>query len=301
MVTPELINKDKLSLSEYKLALEALCILYLADLDNINIQKCKELRDELKLESKRDEVSYAYSMSQHYFAVASFPTNERIEKLKVSYLLTDKKLKWISSWDEISFEIKSINKVGLIYIPESIVFSVYYFYYLNLKIKRMLCEEYDFMQYYGNRDRSDIEVEILKFKQNKKNRERVGGYYPKNEFESIVIDLLKYFEPIKEYLGVDLSEIDLFEKFFSGNLETFLIRPLFYKIAYVDESHKGSKEVYLQLFNLFRVIMKDKEWLSEEEFNDNKKQDRLENPIGIYNDDYNRYKISIMKSFIQNS
>lgn len=272
---------------------------YLNLIDKLNISECEKINEQRCLETTRDEIDLYEKIIGFYTAIASFPTKERIEKIKTLFSLTDKNLLWVSNFEDISLEIELINSSGDIYLSKSIVYLHYYLQYMPLKIHRQLLRDFRFEKIYDSNKLNLAQIELFKFFQNKSNREKKGVFYPKNEFEDFIIDLLNLItltksEPIDKLTASEILKLQV-----SGNLDTAYIKPIFNKIIHLKEGYLKTSQIYQHLFRLFKVLMKEKNWLSQEEFENQDKFDEIGNPIGLYGGNYARYQTSVVKKFIE--
>lgn len=211
-----------------------------------------------------------------------FPDDEILIKLR-EYRFANNTLKWFVNLEEILNELNRLTNIdGLFFLPNTFLFAITN--HLKIKFKISLIEDFELNIYYNNTDTNIFYKDFAKRYNRRKYNENQNQKGKMDNFEIVMNDLLDNFEIAIE------NDIELAKKIFlqsiNGNTSYYYtMLDLFY-----CESISRDK-IYLELFPLLKLIIKDYELLSYKEFyeiKDNK-----------YNSDYTKYKIARVKKIIQ--
>lgn len=235
-----------------------------------------------------------------YLAVCVHNSSENISSLKIVFNLRDKDLLWMTSIDDLINEVKKINNEESYFIPYHNVVLHYFILYLPIKIRTYLYKSAKRERLYDKEIRNEIAIMVYKTLQNFKNRlAKRGNEYVKDDYEKIVLESRKELtRMLTEMPTSTLVKPDIAMNMeASGNVDFQYLSPL-YHLAIPNLNKKDRKPREIALFPLFKFMLKDRYWLSIEEFSDSNKLDKKGNPIGLYGGSYERYQKSLMKSFI---
>jgi hypothetical protein len=192
-------------------------------------------------------------------------------------------LKWFVKLDDILKEIERLNNInGIFLLPNSFLFAINS--HLQIKLLISIVEYFGLESNYNNSETNIIYKDFAeRFRRIEYNN--LKGQTPKmNWFESTMYNLLKFYENKYSIEKVLVKRMML--QTFKGNTSLF--------ISSLDLFHnKGISRdrFYLELFPLLKMIMKDYELLTEEDFYATK-DDKYEAKYSIY-------KISRIKKVLQ--
>jgi hypothetical protein len=245
----------------------------------------QDLRNINKKDFRLNNMILLEKASEAYIAHAPFP--EYQEKYKKAFSIQKRFLKWFIDKDEIIAEIENINSLGKIFLPPSFVLFYLYKCYLPSKIRRTLSTAFELEKKYDRETRTFSEIGLKRNIQNQRNREKKGTFLVKNNNEEILQKISGYLKEIKmdEMMGAPIDEILL--SFFSGRCEKMFLIPIYHKAIPLFEISENEKLILF--FELFRLILKDEKWLTEQEF---------ETGDALYSNNYRKYKILTMRKFI---
>jgi hypothetical protein len=271
---------------------------YLQLLNPINIENFKEIIYGYDLEIKSENIKYFNILYKTYTAIAIFPSEDNVKAFKDIFPLKKIQLIWIGDVKAILEEINKINIEGFYFIPVSDFIMHYYALYLPCKIRQSLLKALELEREYDGLVQNEAKITLFKTLQNFKNRSKNGEIYIKDEFEEFLLDVFEALETCKmdEYLGVSAEKIVKIEA--SSKVEGLYLKPL-YDLIVADESKKNMPKKEVALFNLFRLMLKDRDWKTEEEFYHSIEIDENGNPNVKYGNSYRRYQTKTMQKFFK--
>jgi hypothetical protein len=210
-----------------------------------------------------------------------FPDEEIIQKLR-EYKFSNSTLKWFVNLEDVLFELDRLSKVdGLFFLPNSWLFGIQS--HLESKVFVSIIESFELNSIYNNKETNIIFEDYSKrFRRREYNEQK--GQTPKSDWFENIIN----------------KQIDILEKA-SGNDKEF-VKNMYLKFAQADTGFfleildafhvEGipKNKVYLELFPLFKLILKDRKLLSEDEF--------LQEENAPYDADYNKYKIARVRKIL---
>lgn len=296
MVKPDLYQKDYDSVMDYLNGLKKNYSVYLNEVELYN--EVKAIILENNFDEKSDYLQLFDYACNLYKAVATFPTLKGKLALEELFSLKKGHLKWVTDFKQLINEIDRVNKSDKVYLPYFLVVSTYFSLYIPTKIRLELIEAFGLFKTYDGDKKNEIEILLFKYFQNIKNRKSSGNEEVKKSYEKELTILIKLIDKKMNIEGISIKSFLTSEA--SGRVEEIYITPIFSSLIAIGEKPLKVSDKYVLLFDLFRFIMKDKKWLSEDEFNNREiKVDNKGNPIGLYNNSYRRYQIITMKKFIE--
>jgi hypothetical protein len=209
--------------------------------------------------------------------------DEVISKLK-KYGFNNATLKWMIDINEIESEIRRLEKIeGLLIFPHSYLSAC--IIYVSSKFQLDAFEHF-----IGNKNHNGLYT----------NKLYVDSF---NRFRRRNYKLINSLKPYKDEFEYLMNEqLDLLEKTAIDNYEEiskaskFVLKTLNGNSGNINELFQFSKNgisnssVYCELFNLLKLILKEKKYKSETEFFEN-------DSISKYKNDYRLYKISKVRDF----
>jgi hypothetical protein len=210
-----------------------------------------------------------------------FPDIEIRQKLR-EYRFSNSTLKWFVNLEDVLFELDRLSKVdGLFFLPNSWLFGIQS--HLESKVFVSIIESFELNSIYNNKETNIIFEDYSKrFRRREYNEQK--GQTPKSDWFENIIN----------------KQIDILEKA-SGNDKEF-VKNMYLKFAQADTGFfleilnafhvEGipKNKVYLELFPLFKLILKDRKLLSEDEF--------LQEENAPYDADYSKYKIARVRKIL---
>ena len=210
-----------------------------------------------------------------------FPDEEIIQKLR-EYKFSNSTLKWFVSLEDILSELDRLSKIdGLFFLPNAWLFAIQS--HLENKVFISLIESFELDSIYNNKETNIIFKDHSKRYRRREYKEQKGQTPKSDWFENIIN-----------------KQIDILEKA-SGNDKEF-VKNMYLKFAQADTGFfleildafhvEGipKNKVYLELFPLFKLILKDRKLLSEDEF--------LQEENAPYDADYSKYKIAKVRKIL---
>jgi hypothetical protein len=210
-----------------------------------------------------------------------FPDFDLLQKLK-QYRFSNSTLKWFVNLEDVLFELDRLSKVdGLFFLPNSWLFAVQS--HLESKVFVSIIESFELDSIYNNKETNILFEDFSKRFRRREYNEQKGQTPKSNWFEKIMnkqIDLLENAtgnnkDLVKNmYLKYAQADTSLFLE----NLNTFHVEGI------------PKNKVYLELFPLLKLILKDRKLLSEDEF--------LQEENVPYDADYSKYKIARVRKIL---
>lgn len=210
-----------------------------------------------------------------------FPDEEVIQKLK-SYQFASPTLKWMVNLDEITFEINRLIKIEGLYFP-AYAYLIIIETHLSLKFHINFIENF-VSTTYNNQDTSFLFVDFDKRIRRRDYHKKMNQTPKMDAFEKTMNEIFDDFEIITSE-DADFSN-KLLRQSAKGNTSYYLT--LINKFSVQGMSRD---KIYRELFPLLKLIIKDKELLSFDQF--------ISTKDDKYNADYTNYQISRVKKILQ--
>lgn len=233
--------------------------------------------------SKDDKIIFILQFTDFILDLVLFPDEEVIDKLN-QLGFANHSLKWFVKLDDILREIERLSGIdGLFFFPYSFLFAVQS--HLQTKFFITLIEDFELNETYNNADTNIIYKDLAeRFRRREYNEKKKQT--PKMDFFEKIMNNL--YNRIERDTGNDkLLTKQIMLQPLKGNTS------IFYSIlnSFYSEGISRNK-VYNELFPVLKMIMKDHEFLSEEEFG-------TKNKDFNYEADYSKYKIARTKKLLQ--
>ena len=233
--------------------------------------------------SKDDMTNFVLQFTDFILDLTLFPDDEVLNKLK-ELKFASHSLRWFVKSEDILKEIERLNNLkGLFFLPNPYLVAITSHLQVNFFIT--LIEDFGLNTIYNNADTNIVyEDNAKRYARRKYNEEKMQT--PKMDF----------FEKIMH------SFYNIIERAIDNNkvlAKKMVLQPLkgntsiYYTI--LDSFHCegiSKNKVYNQLFPLLQMILKEEDFLSEEEFGST-------NMDSKYDGDYSKYKIARVKKLLQ--
>jgi hypothetical protein len=211
-----------------------------------------------------------------------FPDDEILIKLR-EFKFAKNTLKWFVNLEEILNEINRLTNVdGLFFLPNSFLFAITN--HLKIKFNVNLIEDFELNTDYNNTDTNIIYKDFAKRYKRREYNENKNQTGKMDNFEIVMNDLLDNIEIATEN-NIELANKILLQSIKGNTSYYYTMLNLFH-----CEGISRDK-IYLEFFPLLKLIIKDYELLSYEEFYESDKNN--------YKLNYNTYKIARVKKIIQ--
>lgn len=297
MVTKEIQQK------ELELTMAILAQIQQEFQEHLKINNCIDFEEYIKyinnldVNNERDYITLFENACIYYKYVATFPTKETIQLLKDTFSLKDEYLVWITDFKSIAKEIELINERQNFYAPYSLVFFTYYALYLPSKIRNILINAFKLESKYDGAIKNNIEIYVYRMTQNFKNRAKKGNVYSKNEIEQLYQEVINFIKNsgLETFTKTEANKI--IKKEASGDVEKIYLIPIYKNSVTINQN--ADKEKTREFFDLFRTLLKETTWKTEDEFHSIITVDKNNNPVGLYDNNYNRYKEITMRNFLR--
>jgi hypothetical protein len=233
-----------------------------------------------KYGSKDDHIEFIVQTMELVFDLALFPDDLVINRLK-ELGFTNEIIKWFVKLDDVLIEIERLSNIhGVLFFKYSLLFVIST--HLQLKAMITAVENFGLHEFHNNTDTNLLYKWSVKLyrrvEYNKSKRQE-----PKmNAFDRQILNIFKMVE--------NKTDKAIARKYI---LQTLKGNTSLY-ITMLDQFYnKGisRNEVYRELFPLLKMVMKDTELLSDEEYFATK-DDK-------YDANYNSYKIARVKKILQ--
>ena len=231
--------------------------------------------------SQDDKIEFVLQFLPFICDLTLFPDEEVIQKLK-EYQFASHTLKWMIRIEEITYEINRLTKVeGLFFMPYTFLFAIEA--HLSTKFLVNFIEDFELSKSYNNEDSNilfiDFDKRIRRRDYNKKKNQT-----PKMDFfEKLMNRIFDRLETTSDDKGF-LNRI--LRQYAKGNTSSF------YSLIDMFYSQGISKnKIYLEFFPLMKLIMKDTQLLSYDQFISTKGE--------FYDAEYNKYQIARVKKILQ--
>ncbi len=231
--------------------------------------------------SQDDKIDFVNQFMPFILDLTLFPDEEVIQKLK-DYQFASHTLKWMVRIEEITNEINRLSAIeGLFFMPYSFLFAVEA--HLSTKLRINFIEDFELSIRYNNEDTNvvfvDFDKRIRRRDYNKKMRQT-----PKmDDFEK---QMNKIFDRLETATSADKGFSNkILRQSAKGNTASFYsLMDMFYCQGI------SKNKIYLELFPLFKLVMKDVELLAYDEYINSKEEK--------YDADYTKYQIARVKKIL---
>lgn len=229
-----------------------------------------------------DKIKFVNQFIDFLSDLMLFPNDEIINKLR-EFKFSKNTLKWFVNLEEILNEINRLTNIdGLFFLPNTFLFAITN--HLKIKFTVNLIEEFELNTDYNNSETNIVFKDFVNRYKRREYNEIKNQSGKMDDFEIEMNNLLDNIEIATEN-NKELANKILLQSI-KGNTS--------YYCTMLDLFHcKGISrdKIYLELFPLLNLILKDYKFLSYEEFYESEKN--------IYKSNYNRYKIARVKKIIQ--
>jgi len=210
-----------------------------------------------------------------------FPDEEIIKKLR-ELKFAKHTLKWIVKLEDITDEIDRLRRFnGLFFMPFHYLFSIQA--HLVTKFLISTIEDFDFTVKRNNQDTNILYEDIAKrFRKREYNRQ-LGQTQKMDSFERMMNSIINKMESAPNN---NTFVKKILEQSCKGNTAVYYTQ--------LKEFHNqgvSKRKIYLELFPLSKMIMKENDLLTKEEF--------LSTKEDSYDGDYSKYKIARVKKILQ--
>lgn len=232
--------------------------------------------------SQDDKINFVLQFMPFIRYLALFPDDEVIHKLK-DYQFASHTLKWMVRIEEITVQINRLTEIeGLFFMPYAFLFAVEA--HLSTKLLINFMEDFELSIRYNNEDTNILFVDFDKRIRRRDYNKKIQQTPKMDDFEK---QINKIFDRLETATSADKGFSNkILRQSAKGNTASFYsLMDMFYCQGI------SKNKVYLELFPLLKLIMKDIELLSYEEFINNKEQG--------YNADYIKYQIARVKKILQ--
>lgn len=230
-----------------------------------------------------DRINYVLQFIDYIIDLVLFPDEEVIIKLK-EMKFANHSLKWFVNIEDILVEIERLNNIeGLFLLPNTYLFAVNS--HLQVKLFVSIIEGFELNTFYNNSETNLLFKDISERYRRKDYNDKKGQTPKLKGFESNIYNMLNWLENKCNHDKAFVRKMML--QTFNGNSS---IHITLFQLFYNEGISKD--RVYYELFPLLKIIMKDYELLSEEEFISSGKDNK-------YEANYSRYKIARTKKILQ--
>jgi len=240
-----------------------------------------EFRQLKNPEDKDERINYIIQFIPLIRFVVFYPDDELFEKLR-GYGFSKTVLKWFTPIEKITDELIELRKMdGVFFVLNSYLFAVTA--YIETKIVVEIVESFDLHVRHGKDEESNILHKNYDNLIRRREYNRSKGQKGKVDFgDSIIYHLIGSIEKqVKDEFDFKKMLLDASKGEFEQSKE-------FFQAFFAPEISKS--KVYSALFPLLKLTYKDKELLSQEEFDD------LEEVI--YGGSYYKYKTARVKKIL---
>lgn len=231
---------------------------------------------------KEDKINFVNQFIDFLSDLILFPNDEILIKLR-EFKFANNTLKWFVNLEEILNEINRLTNIdGLFFLPNSFLFAITN--HLKIKFNVNLIEDFELNADYNNTDTNIIYKDFAKRYKRREYNENKNQTGKMDKFEIVMNDLLDNIEIATEN-NIEIANKILLQSIKGNTSYYYTMLDLF-----CCEGISRDK-IYLEFFPLLKLIFKDYELLSYEEFYESDKNN--------YKLNYNTYKIARVKKIIQ--
>ena len=232
--------------------------------------------------SKDDKIDFVLQFMPFILDLTLFPDEEVLQKLK-DYQFASHTLKWMVRIEEITYEINRLTKIeGLFFMLYAFLFAVEA--HLSTKLLINFIEDFELSIDYNNEETNILFVDFDKRIRRREYNKKMNQTPKMDAFEK---QMNKIFDRLE---SVTSSEKGFSNKILrqsaKGNTASFYsIMDMFYCQGI------SKNKIYLELFPLMKLILKEDEFLSFDQFINTKGD--------LYDADYTKYQIARVKKILQ--
>ncbi len=232
--------------------------------------------------SQDDKIDFVNQFMPFILDLTLFPDEEVIQKLK-DYQFASHTLKWMVRIEEITYEINRLSAIeGLFFMPYSYLFAVEAHLSTKLRIKFM--EDFELSIRYNNEDTNVVFVDFDKRIRRRDYNKKMQQTPKMGPFEK---QMNKIFDRLETATSSDKGFSNkILRQSAKGNTASFY--------SLIDDFYCqgiSKNKIYLELFPLLKLVMKDVELLSNDQFISTKEE--------FYDAEYTKYKIARVKKILQ--
>ncbi len=232
--------------------------------------------------SQDDKIDFVNQFMPFILDLTLFPDEEVIQKLK-DYQFASHTLKWMVRIEEITYEINRLSAIeGLFFMPYSYLFAVEA--HLSTKLRINFMEDFELSTRYNNEDTNVVFVDFDKRIRRRDYNKKMQQTPKMDDFEK---QMNKIFDRLETATLADKGFSNkILRQSAKGNTSSFysLIDMFYYQGI-------SKNKVYLELFPLLKLVMKDVELLSYDQFISTKEE--------FYDSEYTKYQIARVKKILQ--
>ena len=232
--------------------------------------------------SQDDKIDFVNQFMPFILDLTLFPDEEVIQKLK-DYQFASLTLKWMVRIEEITYEINRLSAIeGLFFMPYSYLFAVEA--HLSTKLRINFMEDFELSTRYNNEDTNVVFVDFDKRIRRRDYNKKMQQTPKMDDFEK---QMNKIFDRLETATLADKGFSNkILRQSAKGNTSSFysLIDMFYYQGI-------SKNKVYLELFPLLKLVMKDVELLSYDQFISTKEE--------FYDSEYTKYQIARVKKILQ--
>jgi hypothetical protein len=214
--------------------------------------------------------------------LALFPDEQVLNKL-YSLDFANRTLRWMVDIDEILVEMIRLLKIGG-FLFEPLPFLVAINGHLSVKLKISMFEDFELIESYNNSETNIVFSDYDKRFNRRKYQEQKNEEVPKTEFEGLMNEQIDFFKNITN--EDEATAKAFFVKMARGDTSYFISELNKFQCFKISK-----RQVYLELFPLLKMILKDVEMLSEVDYHKKKESN--------YDADYTKYRISRVKKILK--
>lgn len=258
-------------------------------------QECKKIKEDFL--SKDFEIfnsnsdnsgcfRFLLQFTPYYNHLIFFPNDNEIKMKLKKYGFIDATLKWMINIDEVEDEIRRLEQIdGLLIFPHNYLFNCITFVQTNFQVETF--DSFIGNIVYNGKETNKIYVDLINRIRRRNYKGIKNSKHYKSEFESLMNEQLDFFEKLSIEFGFEKTAfLNLFLKLSVGNSGYFKELFLFVNTAI------SKNKVYIELFPLLKLILKNKILLSENDFYECTTET-------IYNNNYNLYRISKVRDIFK--
>lgn len=254
------------------------------------IAKTEILANQIKVPENFNDsnirISYVSDFIGTIQKVALFSDDEILSKLR-EYRFSNQVIKWFTPLEEILDELERLRNLnGFLFFKKGFFMAATY--YIETKVVVAMIESFDLQVKHSHNEESNILYKSFdNFFRKRKYNQNKGQMGKQDYFNLLMNKMITGYELQIKKLEPDFRDLKKIILSSAGG-EFHLTRDLLSMFEVYDMKQS---EVYLELFPLLKLIFKDKQLYSEEEFN--------ELPELIYNGNYRLYKIKRVKKLLK--
>jgi hypothetical protein len=232
--------------------------------------------------SQDDKIDFVLQFMPFISDLTLFPDEEVLQKLK-DYQFASHTLKWMVRIEEITYEINRLNKIeGLFFMPYAFLFAVES--HLSTKLLINFIEDFELSIDYNNEETNILFVDFDKRIRRREYNKKMNQTPKMDAFEK---QMNKIFDRLEGVTSADEGFSNkILRQSAKGNTASFYsLMDMFYCQGI------SKNKIYLELFPLLKLVMKDFELLSYDQFIHTKEE--------FYDADYTKYQIARVKKILQ--